>query len=305
MHDFAMRAMNGRIRIGARPGGFMSIKFRIRTTWHRRCLFILSLLALPCHLSAKDLGMFYGEPTPALAMYVAQVNFAVDKCVSEELIQDTKGAERLLKHFNNGVQLREYKEKDEDFAANLAYYSENYNSAWNRSTQEQNQKFCDGLRTDLETKEQSFLRWAVAIDYFRARLSPISEESANRKRKIAGVLSVLGAAATTAASISAGTDSVSSAKAGDWATSNQQMAASRSFNQAGAAIVGAAPPATTPADSPLFSVLEENGEVVRCPVIDHFFGYSAPSDNTIWSTYQSVSMKCRDLLPTDAARIRR
>lgn len=267
----------------------------------RRWILVLTLLSLPCHLSAKDLGMFYGEPTPALAMYVAQVNFAVDKCVSQGYIQDTKGAERLLKHFNNGVQLRKYKEKDEGFSANLASFMSNYSNAWENATQENHRNFCGGLHADLLTKNQSFLNWAVAIDYFRTRLSPITEESANRKRKIAGVLSVVGAAATTAATISAGTDSVSSAKAGDWTRSNQQMAASRSFNQAGAAFASAAPSAVT--TSPLLSVLEENGQVVRCPVIDHFFGYAAPSDNAIWSTYQSVSVRCRDPLPSDVAHI--
>ena len=269
----------------------------------RHLILALSLFAFPCHLSAKDLGRLYGEPTPALAMFVAQVNFAVDKCVSHEYIQDTKGAERLLKHFNGGIQLRKYKKDDDAFPANLATFTDYYNSAWGSSTQESREQFCKGLSADILTKNQGFFRWVNTIEYFRTKFSPITEESANRARKIAGVLSVVGTAATTAASISASTDSVSSAKAGDWATSNQQMAASNYFNQAGAAFSSSAPSAITAGSSPLWSVLEEgDGQIVRCPVVDHFFSFSAPSDNLIWSTYQSVTIICRDPLPTDRIR---
>lgn len=273
--------------------------------------FCQLLLALPGEVAAKDLGMFDGEPSPALAMYAAQVNFAENECLANDLVQDGNDAAKFLKYFNNGTQLRHYQKKAEDFAQSFNASSSNYRSAWQRADQADRAKFCEGFAADIAKKKSlGFFRWATAIGYFRAKFSPLSELAAKRKRKIGSVVSVVGAVASTAATLSAGADAVSSAKAGNWTTSDQQMAASRAFSQTGLALGSFSAHSAAPVVAgPLVSVFEErtpSGEIqiVRCPVVDHFSNYSAPSDSPIWLTYQSVSIRCRDPTPSDTQAVR-
>lgn len=251
--------------------------------------------------------MFYGEPTPALAMYAAQTQFASDKCVSEGLTEDVKGAASFLKYFNRGIQLRLYSKKDTEFVANLSTYLTKYGEAWNTSKKGARRKFCSDFNSDITAKNEGYFRWFMPVTYFRTKFSPISEAAGKRKRKLAVIASVAGGVATTSAGFSAGHDAVSSAKAGDFATSNQQMAESRSINQLGLALVRSG--TATPEDAnELTSVLEEKKpdgtvRIVRCPVVDHFFSFSTPIESTIWTTYQKVSMACRDLVASDLQHV--
>jgi len=263
------------------------------------------LVAAPMSVAGKDLGMFNGEPTPALAMYAAQTAFAADKCVSTGLTADAKGAASFVKYFNRGIQLRLYKKKDEEFVRNLELFLDKYLASWSSASEESRRSFCDGFNNEIAVKRDGFFRWMMPLNYFRYKFSPISEASAKRQRKLAGIASVVGAVATTAATVSAGQDAVSSAKMGDWATSNQQMALSRSFNQLGGAFVATAGSMPEGADAAA-SVLEEKTadgrtRIFRCPVVDHFFSFAAPVESPLWSTYQSVSLPCRDLLASDLA----
>ena len=131
---------------------------------------------------------------------------------------------------------------------------------------------------------------------------------------IVGLLSVVPAAASLSAAqdaVSSSKDAVSSAKAGNFARSNQQlessnhlMGVSRDFGQVAGAVANVA---ATPANvnyNVLTSVLEEKNpdgtlRIVRCPVVDHFYSYSAPVESAVWTTYQRVSMLCRDPAPAD------
>lgn len=281
---------------------------------HRFAMQLIGCCVLPIALAegvaATDLGMFDGEPSPALAMYAAQVNFAENECIASGFVRDGKDLAKFVKYFNNGTQLRRYQSKAVDFALSFDASSATYRSAWQQADQVVRAKFCEGFAADIaKKKSQGFFHWAAAIGYFRDKFSPLSEASAKRKRRIGSVVAVVGGVAATAATLSAGEDAVSSAKAGDWTTSNQQMAASRSFIQTGAAL-GRFPAhsADSVAAGPLVSVFEEpapggTSRIVRCPVVDHFSNYSAPSDSPIWLTYQSVSVTCRDPKPSDTQRV--
>lgn len=268
---------------------------------------LIALTALAISTSppaaSKDLGMFNGEPTPALAMYAAQTSFAADRCVSAGLVADAKGAASFVKYFNRGIQLRLYMQKDEEFEKNVQLFLGNYATAWSNASEESRQSFCNGFASEIADKNGGFLGWMMPLNYFRYKFSPISESSAERARRLASIASVVGAVATTAATVSAGQDAISSAKSGDWSASNQQMALSRSFTQLGGAYValaGAAPEGANNAASVLeIKTADGRTRISRCPVIDHFFSFAAPVDSPIWTVYQKVSMPCRDFVATD------
>jgi hypothetical protein len=266
------------------------------------------LIAFATQGNTKDLGIFNGEPTPALAMYAAQISFAADRCVAEGFTADAKGAASLVKYFDRVVQLRLYKKKDPDFVRNLESFLDNYSAAWNTADQDIRRNFCGGLNGEIAVKSEGFFRWITPVEYFRRKFSPLSLAAAERQRKLAGAASVMGVVATTAATVSAGHDAVSSAKVGDWFTSNQLMALSTGFNQLGWAFVGTsaiAPPESANAAASVLEEMRSDGtlRVVRCPVVDHFFSYSAPIDSPIWVTYQNVSVPCRDFVESDLEHV--
>lgn len=271
-------------------------------------LIVVGLLSLPsAWLNAKDLGMFNGEPTPALAMYAAQTQFASDKCVSEGLTKDVKGAASFLKYFNRGIQLSLYRKKDAEFVVNFDTYLSMYSSAWDASEQNIHQQFCSNFNVDIDTKSHGFIRWMTQLNYFRNKFSPISEAANKRRQKMALFASAAGGVVTTAGGFAAGHDAVSSAKAGDFATSNLQMAEMRNIHQLGSALVQSNKGMSNRA-SELTSVIEEKNpggatQIVRCPVIDHFFNFSAPTKSDVWTTYQKVSMECRDPVASDLQRM--
>lgn len=266
---------------------------------------------LPSSICAKDLGIHYGVPTPALAMYAAQTKFAINQCIADGLIDNAKGAASFQKFFDRGIFLSGYKEKDEEFVENYNTFLANYAAAWSSGSSEQRLNFCDALNGEIEFKSKRFSglklsRWFGQILYFRDKFSPLSEMSLERQKKmqkIASVLSFVSAAATTTASISASHDAIVSAKSGDWTASMQKMDMSRSFNQVGESMILSGSLSTT-ISSQVTSVLEVGMvgaklKIARCPVIDHFYGFSAPIESSVWITYQNVWMPCRDPRPSD------
>lgn len=246
--------------------------------------------------------MFYGEPTPALAMWGAQSKFATDKCLSEGLIEDVKGAEIIRKTFDGNM--RKYWD-DEEVAAAVNLFYAKYSAAWERSAPEVRAAFCDGLRQEIAARG---FWWGSSLAHIRGNFSPISEKSAKRSRGIVALLSVIPAAASVAAAndaVSASKAAAASAQAGSFNTSNQQlahsnqlMALSRDFGDVSAAASNVASDSINLNSDELTSVMDEIGpdgtkRVVRCPVVDHFYSYTAPAESPIWSQYHRLVMKCR------------
>ena len=254
---------------------------------------------------AKDLGLFYGEPTPAYALYIAQTNFAAEKCTSAGLIRDMKRSERFIKQFNNLTESKTYAKRDEEFAANVDLFLSNYNIAWEAANQDVRERFCNSYNDDIAAKKLS--KFASQVYYFRYIFSPKTEASLARARKWINILSIASAVATTSATISAGRDSVSAAKAGDWNQSNQLMAESRNFNAIGTSMVAATGLSLeSMQDAPLISVLDQpsaGAGIIRCPTVDHFFSYQVPINSPFWTTYMSVQLPCRPPSPSDAEQL--
>ena len=86
--------------------------------------------------NARDSGNLKGDPTPAMAMYVAQTTFAAEKCVAERFTVDEKGAASLVKYFNRVARLDLYKKKHPDFVESLEAFLGTYSAAWNGADQD-------------------------------------------------------------------------------------------------------------------------------------------------------------------------
>lgn len=261
--------------------------------------------------NARDSGNLKGDPTPAMAMYAAQTTFAAEKCVTDGFTADEKGAASLVKYFNRVARIRLYNKKHPDFVRNLESFLDTYSVAWSTADGGTRQKFCSGFNDEIAVKSEGLIPWVTPIEYFRRQFSPPSLADAERLRRLASFATALSAVATTAsaaASISAGQDAVSSAKAGDFSASNQSMATSKSFTQLGAGFVDISALVGYEGANAAASVLEEQRSdgtvrIVRCPVVDHFFSYSAPVDSPIWLDYQKVSMPCRDFEESDLENV--
>jgi len=93
--------------------------------------------AAPSRVPAKDLGMIYGEPQPALAMWIAQVHFAVSQCIADNKVGDKGGAQKLLKYFDNASQFRVYAAKDPDFNPNYERFLGAYAEGWKQANPKQ------------------------------------------------------------------------------------------------------------------------------------------------------------------------
>ena len=262
--------------------------------------------------NARDSGNLKGDPTPAMAMYVAQTTFAAEKCVAERFTVDGKGAASLVKYFNRVARLDLYKKKHPDFVESLEAFLGTYSAAWNGADQGTRGNFCSRFNAEIAAKKsEGLFAWVTPIEYFRRQFSPPSIADAERLRRLAVFASVLSAVATTAtaaASVSAGEDAVSLAKAGDFSASNQSMDQSRGFLQLGKEFIDRSALIDFEGANAAASVLEEQRSdgtvrIVRCPVVDHFFSYSAPIESPIWLHYQKVSMPCRDFEESDREHV--
>ena len=128
-------------------------------------------------LGAKDLGIFYGEPMPAYAMYAAQVNFAAVACADSQLVNQSKSLSTFIKHFNNRSEFSRYRKMDPEFDASVARLDRVYASAWLNATSDQKQIFCGGLQKDATVYE------AKIVNAHRMQQDPLFRAAAESARR--------------------------------------------------------------------------------------------------------------------------
>lgn len=141
-------------------------------------------------ISATDNGII-GNPTPALALYVAQVEFAQKNCGLEPTKQNNRFYEWAVRR---GLMLDEYRKKDEDFSRAEGILLKHFQDAWSLQSEEQKAAFCNAYAGDVNwAKDRSRLKILNVSDRFRTHFSPLSQERLDRARKasiFAGVLSL-------------------------------------------------------------------------------------------------------------------
>ena len=140
--------------------------------------------------SATDNGII-GNPTPALALYVAQVEFAHQSCGLEPTKQNNRFYEWAIRR---GLMLDEYRRKDEDFSRAENVFLENFQESWLQQSEEKRAAFCSTYTDDVRwANDRNRLRILNVSDRFRAHFAPLSQERIDRARKasiFAGVLSL-------------------------------------------------------------------------------------------------------------------
>ena len=161
-------------------------------------LISISSLAAGCAtIEANDRGML-GEPSTAVAMYSAQLNFADAMCKSEGLLQDPrKSATFVTMSGVRGLSLSHYNKYYPEFSAYLNNASNNYQKSGAAMSQNEKMQFCSGYNKDIE--RQGFVVATVqkSID-FQKYFSPPSEEFLSRSNDGAVALAVLSVGATVA-----------------------------------------------------------------------------------------------------------
>lgn len=140
--------------------------------------------------SAADNGII-GNPTPALALYVAQVEFAHKNCELAPTKQNSRFYEWAARR---GLMLDEYRKKDEDFSRAESIFLERFHHGWLQQNEDQKAAFCNAYTEDVHwARDSGRLKILNASDRFRSHFAPLSQERIDRARKasiFAGVLSL-------------------------------------------------------------------------------------------------------------------
>ena len=250
---------------------------------------VASATAAPS-LSAKDLGIFYGEPTPSFALFYAQYPFAAEACTAAGLVAPSETMEKMVKHAINFS--KHHFKKDPELAQLRDRYAASYAAAWDQAAADTRRAFCDALQADVAMYARVTWR-ASPFGFYNLHLSPMSDAAKKRQRMIAGGLSLVGAAAATAGSVAASNDGLAAAKAGDFTQGAQLAGEAQDINAIGTALAATSQPEGGP---PAFPPVTDGADgVVRpCPVSEHFAQVDAPGDSSFWTTYQPVTIQCRN-----------
>lgn len=159
-----------------------------------------------------------GNPTPALALYVAQVEFAHENCGLEATKQNERFYEWAVKR---GLMLAEYRKKDGYFSQAEKIFLEGFQSGWIPLDEDGRKRFCSSYAEDVGwAKDRSRLGILNVSDRFRSHFAPLSQERIDRARK---------------ASIFAGVLSLGFTAAGINQVNQHDFATARQFNNYGAA----------------------------------------------------------------------
>lgn len=267
-----------------------------------------ALCLMPWQATAKDLGWVHGQPTPALAMYIAQEHFAVPQCLAERRLSDPALANKFLKKFNYYLQSNAYPRKDPQYKAHYIDFLKRYSDSWASASDDKKKAFCAVVDEDVQRAASNFVELAYSVSRVKARFSPVSEAAVHRLKTFTNVAVVAGGVLTAAASVSAAHDGLSAARAGNFAEASQRQGTAIQYNQVGTAMMTAAAGAQR---APLSSgypgpplVQEQTGsdgalKVIMCPVLTHFGRHGEPPASQIWVTYQPVSIACRDATMSD------
>lgn len=187
--------------------------------------------------SAKDNGII-GNPTPALALYVAQVEFAHKNCGLELNKQNERFYEWAVKR---GLMLNEYREKDQDFAQAEEVFINKFQESWVQLDEERRKSFCKAYTGDVDwARDRNRLRILNVSDRFRSHFAPLLQERIDRAKRASIFAGVLSLGLTTAG--------INQASQHDFATASQ-------FNTYGAAFAQLANDPSTVRQTPCESYL--------------------------------------------------
>lgn len=214
-------------------------------------------------IEEHDRGML-GQPSRAVAMYAAQVQFAHDVC--EGHVNASESARFVTMSGRNGLSLTHYQRNFPEFVGYLNEASRKYGASWGNLTPVEREQFCQGYSSDVE----GFRTLQVVQNSinFQRYFSPPSDEflrSAEQRAVVGG--SVLGAAALVSAA-----GGVSDVRSGNYTRAQQRFS-------------------RTSAAGEVMSNAATISEVNFCSFYQPFMGANAPIGAAVWRTYHSIQ-KC-------------
>lgn len=213
---------------------------------------MISLALAGCDLAQmhKDNA---GSPSPAVAMFAAQYDFATEVCteVPEELESRRELTQRVL------IQYRDVYMTYPSFTKSLGESKAKYRKAWDSAGAQGRAAFCRDYYQELETTTVSMA--SRRGEAFRSYFSPPSQAALERQAS-AGVLLGVASIAASAGSV-AQVDNGNFAGAGRLNDAGQIMADAMSGNAPRAGY---------------------------CRAYDHFMQAGAPASHGVWKRYQSL-----------------
>jgi hypothetical protein len=243
-----------------------------------------------------------GVPTHQLSMFHAQILFAESRCTA------TPKPTRFQRGFHNIFVFAYDKDLDKPYksAYNQAVeeIKSRYQNAWDGMDESQRARFCAEYWSDVAFFVEADLgdrvrRLTTGSMFYLGALSPISSESIaelerkakarEERERILGPIVLLGQVLALAAGASAGFDSLSAQKAGNFSLAQARMAQSRSLlgfsSGIGSTVIAAQPmdPSLVPSQQPV---------PASCRSLAHFDQYDAGADSDVWKTYQSLATGC-------------
>ena len=145
-----------------------------------------------------------GQPSPAVAMYAAQVQFAHDMCKSEDYLEDPVNSERFVTMSGNrGISLPHYLKNYPEFVRYLRIASVKYQSNGDKMSQTEKALFCSGYNSDIGRNQSTIVTIQNSMD-FRKYFSPPSEaflESRQESRQTGAIAIAVLSVGMTAAGI--------------------------------------------------------------------------------------------------------
>lgn len=224
---------------------------------------ITSLVAVALGLAScgsiaeRDRGML-GRPSPAVAMYAAQVQFAHDMCKSEGYLEDPVKSERFVTMSGNrGLSLSHYLKNYPDFVGYLEIASVKYQSSRARMSQAEKARFCSGYNNDISKNQSAIAIVQKSMD-FQKYFSPPTDAFLESSQQGAVALAVL---------------SVGASVAGIQQTNKGNFSASESLNQVGGILADGLPGSEI---------------LISCAAYTPFTNSDTPAGNQVWRSYNSI-----------------
>ena len=225
-------------------------------------LAVLCSVVASCAAIIEHDAEMLGQPSQAVAMYSAQVQFAHEVC--ENHVDDQSKSERFVTmSAKNGLSISHYVKNYPEFAIFLSETTGKYQTKWAGMTQNEKAEFCERYDVDVE-KFRTMRVIQNSID-FRSHFSPPTDEYVRKmeNRAVVGGL-ILGA-------ISAGSaiEGVRETNRGNFSRAQESFSITSDVGQ-------------------IMSGASTMTEANFCPSYRPFVNASAPSSHPVWKIYHSI-----------------
>lgn len=215
----------------------------------------LSLAVAGCAGMEQRNKDWSGTPSPSVAMFAAQSDFAGEACPA--VPASLKRREELTKKvFESTLMLYVYMD-DPSFARSRAESVARYRSSWPAMSASEKTAYCNEYYQEISTVTTSMA--SIDAAKFKEYFSPPSQAALDRQAK-EGLLIAAASVAATAGGVAQ--------------TDNENFDGAGRLNSAGQALAGA--------------IAANSTRPGNCPAYGHFTQHAAPAGSSAWKRYVSL-----------------